>query len=242
MMTRRDALKTALLAGAALAVPAWSRSLSAKPATPPHFPFVLPPLGYEFDALEPLIDAETMAIHHGKHHAAYVLNLNNALEKAPAEFRSKPLEELLSNIADLPPPIRAAVRNNGGGHANHTLFWKTLKKNEGGKPTGELAEAIDKKFGDFATFQKSFGEAAAKVFGSGWAWLVLDAKGELGVESTPNQDSPLMNGKTPLLGLDVWEHAYYLKYQNRRAEYIEAFTNAIDWEFINQEYLTRTKG
>lgn len=249
MMTRREALKTTLLAGAAFAIPKWAAGAQeeknakgeAKPLSQ-HFPFVLPPLGYAFDALEPYIDAETMEIHHDKHHAAYVRNLNEALEKGPEELRTLTLEELLTKTASLPAPIRAAVRNNGGGHANHSLFWKTLKKNEGGKPTGKLAGAINAKFGSFDDFQKAFDTAASKVFGSGWAWLVLDDKKELAIESTPNQDSPIMNGKTSLLGLDVWEHAYYLKYQNRRPEYIKAFANVIDWDFVNQRYLDKIGG
>ncbi|HWL52109.1 MAG TPA: superoxide dismutase [Chthoniobacteraceae bacterium] len=249
MMTRREALKTTLLAGAALAIPNWAaRAAEEKEekgkvsALKQHFPFVLPPLGYAFDALEPYIDAETMELHHGKHHAAYVRNLNEALEKGPEELRKLTLEELLGKTASIPAPIRAAVRNNGGGHANHSLFWRTLKKNEGGKPTGKLADAINAKFGSFEEFQKAFDTAASKVFGSGWAWLVLDEKKELAVESTPNQDSPIMTGKTSLLGLDVWEHAYYLKYQNRRPEYIKAFANVIDWDFVNQRYLEKIGG
>lgn len=195
----------------------------------------LPALPYPHDALEPHIDAQTMEIHHGKHHAAYVNNLNAALEKAP-ELKDKSVEELIADLDSVPEAIRTAVRNNGGGHANHSLFWQILSPNGGGTPTGEIAEAINKAFGSFDKFKEEFSAAAAGRFGSGWAWLVLKKDGELAIYSTPNQDSPIMQGDTPLLGLDVWEHAYYLKYQNRRPEYIAAFWNVVNWDKVNELY------
>ena len=176
-----------------------------------------------------------MEIHHDKHHAAYVNNLNKAIVEFP-ELRKKSIEELVRGLDAVPEKIRTAVRNNGGGHANHTLFWQMMKKNGGGEPKGELAKGIDKSFGSFAKFQEKFTEAATKVFGSGWAWLSLDGEKNLIVESTANQDSPISQGRTPLLGLDVWEHAYYLKYQNRRPEYIGAFYNVINWDFVAERY------
>jgi superoxide dismutase, Fe-Mn family len=196
--------------------------------------FELPQLPYAYDALEPHIDKETMNIHHTKHHNTYVTNLNAALE-GHADLQNKSIEELLSNLEALPESIRTAVRNNGGGHANHSLFWTILSPNGGGEPTGELADAINKKFGSFAAFKEEFTKAATTRFGSGWAWLVVN-NGELEVTSTPNQDSPLMEGKTPILGLDVWEHAYYLKYQNRRPEYIAAFWNIVNWDEVARRY------
>lgn len=194
----------------------------------------LPALPYAFDALEPHIDAQTMEIHHGRHHAAYVNNLNAALEKYPELFE-KSLEDLLASLDSVPEDIRAAVRNNGGGHANHTLFWELMSKNGGGAPSGELAEAIDSTFGSFEKFKEEFAKAGATRFGSGWAWLVVDG-GKLSVMSTPNQDTPIMEGKTPLLGLDVWEHAYYLKYQNKRPDYITAFWNVVNWDEVSKRY------
>ncbi|SFI95710.1 superoxide dismutase [Thermoflavimicrobium dichotomicum] len=195
----------------------------------------LPALPYAKDALEPHIDALTMEIHHGRHHATYVNNLNAALE-GHAELAEKTVEELISNLDQVPESIRTAVRNNGGGHANHTLFWQILSPNGGGEPTGELAAAINETFGSFEKFKEQFTDAAVKRFGSGWAWLVYK-DGKLAVTSTPNQDSPLMEGATPLLGLDVWEHAYYLKYQNKRPDYIKAFWNIVNWEEVNKRYL-----
>jgi Fe-Mn family superoxide dismutase len=195
----------------------------------------LPALPYAFDALEPHIDALTMEIHHGRHHATYVNNLNAALE-GHDDLAAKSVEELISNLNEVPESIRTAVRNNGGGHANHSLFWQILSPNGGGEPTGELAAAINEKFGSFEKFKEQFADAAVKRFGSGWAWLVLQ-NGQLAVTSTPNQDSPLMEGATPLLGLDVWEHAYYLKYQNKRPDYIKAFWNVVNWEEVNKRYL-----
>lgn len=196
--------------------------------------FELPQLPYAYDALEPHIDRETMNIHHTKHHNTYVTNLNKALE-GHADLQGKSLEELISNLDAVPESIRTAVRNNGGGHANHSLFWKILSPNGGGTPSGELLEAINKKFGSFDAFKEEFTKAATGRFGSGWAWLVVN-NGELEVTSTPNQDSPLMEGKTPILGLDVWEHAYYLKYQNRRPEYISAFWNVVNWDEVAKLY------
>ncbi|PLT30998.1 superoxide dismutase [Peribacillus deserti] len=196
--------------------------------------FELPQLPYAYDALEPNIDKETMNIHHTKHHNTYVTNLNNALE-GNEELSSKSVEEVISNLDAVPENVRTAVRNNGGGHANHTLFWQILSPNGGGEPTGELADAINSKFGSFENFKEEFSKAATTRFGSGWAWLAVN-NGEIEVTSTPNQDNPLMEGKTPLLGLDVWEHAYYLKYQNRRPEYINSFWNVVNWEEVNNRY------
>lgn len=196
--------------------------------------FTLPDLPYAYDALEPHIDKETMNIHHTKHHNTYVTNLNAALE-GHADLQNKTIEELISDLDVVPEDIRTAVRNNGGGHANHSLFWKILSPNGGGEPKGELAEKINEKFGSFAAFKEKFEQAAITRFGSGWAWLVLK-NGELEVTSTPNQDNPLMEGATPLLGLDVWEHAYYLKYQNRRPDYVSAFWNVVNWDEVEKNY------
>ena len=196
----------------------------------------LPPLPYAYDALEPYIDARTMEIHHTKHHATYVNNLNAALESADERLRNLSVEELLRRIDEVPESIRTAVRNNGGGHANHTLFWSVMGPGGGGEPTGELAEAISSTFGSFENFKETFSKAAAGRFGSGWAWLVVK-DGKLEVTSTPNQDSPLMEGQVPILGLDVWEHAYYLKYQNRRPEYIQNWWNVVNWADVNRRYL-----
>ena len=196
--------------------------------------FELPQLPYAYDALEPHFDKETMNIHHTKHHNAYVTNLNNALQGQDA-LLSKSVEEVISNLDAVPEAARTAVRNNGGGHANHTLFWQILSPNGGGEPTGELASAINEKFGSFESFKEEFGKAAATRFGSGWAWLAVN-NGALEVTSTPNQDSPLMEGKTPILGLDVWEHAYYLKYQNRRPDYISSFWNVVNWDEVSKRY------
>lgn len=197
-------------------------------------PYTVPPLPYAFDALEPYIDAKTMEIHHDKHHGAYVKNLNAALE-GQAALAKLSVEELISKIDSVPENIRTAVRNNGGGHANHSLFWKIMKKGGGGEPKGEIADAIKSTFGSFNEFKTKFNEAATKRFGSGWAWLQVKG-GKLGIESTANQDNPLMSGAKPVMGIDVWEHAYYLKYQNRRPDYIEAWWNVVNWEQINQNY------
>ncbi len=194
----------------------------------------LPALPYAFDALAPHIDAKTMEIHHGKHHQAYVTNLNAALEKAP-ELAGKSLDDLLRDLNAVPESIRTAVRNNGGGHWNHALFWTLMAPNAGGEPTGDVAAAIAKAFGDFATFREKFQAAAMGRFGSGWAWLVSD-RGALTIESSANQDNPLMEGKTAILGLDVWEHAYYLNYQNRRADYVGAWWNVVNWNEVTAHY------
>ena len=207
----------------------------------------LPDLPYDFNALEPYIDEQTMRIHHGKHHNAYVMNLNAALE-GHADLAGRSLEDLIANVADAPDPIRTAVRNNGGGHINHSLFWASLAPSGsggGGEPTGALADAISRDFGDFEKFKGSFNKAAATRFGSGWAWLTVDGAGKLCVCSTPNQDNPTMRNiaecpGTPILGLDVWEHAYYLKYQNRRPEYISAFWSIVNWQTVAQRFDTLT--
>ncbi len=196
--------------------------------------FTLPPLPYPADSLEPHIDKTTMEIHHGKHHNAYVTNLNKALESA-ANLSGKSLEELLANnCAIVPENIRTAVRNNAGGHANHSFFWPILSGKAGGAPTGEIASVIQSNFGSFDSFKEKFNAAAAGRFGSGWAWLLKDGSGKFEITSTANQDSPLMEGKKPILGLDVWEHAYYLKYQNRRPEYISAWWNVVNWNEVNK--------
>src|SRR5699024_243349 len=196
--------------------------------------FELPELPYAYDALEPTIDKETMNIHHTKHHNTYVNNLNAALE-GYADLQSKSLEDIISDLDALPEDIRTAVRNNGGGHANHSLFWKALSPNSGRAPSGELADKINVIFDRFDEFKETFQKAAAGRFGSGWAWLVLD-NGNIDVISTTNQDNPIMEGKTPLLGLDVWEHAYYLKYQNRRPEYAKAFWDKVNWDEVTKNY------
>ena len=201
--------------------------------------FVLPPLPYPTNALEPFIDAKTMEIHHGKHHQAYINNANAKLEGHPA-LTSKSAEEIISNLAAVPEDIRTVIRNNAGGHANHSLFWTILAPHTGAEPTGELAAAINSTFGSFATFKEKFAAAATTRFGSGWAWLSSD-KGKLLIESTPNQDSPLREGRTPLLGLDVWEHAYYLHYQNRRPDYIAAFWNIVNWPEVARRYAEAKK-
>lgn len=197
--------------------------------------YTLPKLPYAYDALEPHIDARTMEIHHTKHHQGYVDKLNKALEKY-TDLQNKSLEELLQSLDAVPEEIRTAVRNNGGGHYNHSLFWKIMKKDGGGDPNGMLAEAINKNFGDFSKFKEEFTKAATTRFGSGWAWLLLDKEGKLAVTSTPNQDSPILEGLHPILGLDVWEHAYYLKYQNRRPDYIEAWWSVVNWDEVENNF------
>jgi len=234
MMTRRKALKLTSLTTAACAIalkpnPAIAQAAAASPSGP----FKVPPLPYSYDALEPHIDAKTMEIHHDKHHAAYVTNLNKAIADAP-DLANKPIETILKDLNSVPEKVRTAVRNQGGGHYNHTLFWQMMKK-DGGEPSGDLAKALDKSFGSFSGFKEKLTEAATKVFGSGWAWLVLDGS-DLKIQSTPNQDSPISQGTKPLLGLDVWEHAYYLKYQNRRPDYIKAWFNVINWDFVADRY------
>ncbi|VEF47792.1 superoxide dismutase [Bacillus freudenreichii] len=196
--------------------------------------YELPQLPYEYDALEPHIDKETMNIHHTKHHNTYVTNLNNAVA-GNSELEGKSVEELIADLDSVPESIRTAVRNNGGGHANHSLFWKLLSPQGGGEPSGDLKDAIESKFGSFEKFKEQFEAAGAGRFGSGWAWLIVD-NGELAITSTPNQDSPVMEGKKPILGLDVWEHAYYLKYQNRRPDYMKAFWNVVNWNEVQKLY------
>lgn len=265
MLTRRELLSAALLSAATLAA---ARAAHAQgppappnltiPPTPPAAtgPFFLPPLPYAYDALEPYIDAETMHIHHDKHHAAYVKNLNEAVvAKQPARPASEAVQfpdasSLIVNLLTNPfldssltrvTPLFTAIRNNGGGHYNHSLFWTLMKKGGGGKPTRDMAAAIDKHFGSYTQFQDAFTKAALGRFGSGWAWLTLAPDSTLTVESTPNQDSPLMYGRTPLLGIDVWEHAYYLKYQNKRADYIAAWYNTINWDTVNDRFTQASK-
>ena len=194
----------------------------------------LPPLPYDFAALEPHIDAQTMQIHHGKHHQAYINNLNAALEKHP-ELQSKSVDDLISNLSAVPEDIRGAVRNNGGGHSNQSAFWKMMGPHAGGSPSGALAEAINSAFGSLDTFKEQFAKAGVGRFGSGWAWLI-DTGGKLAIESTANQDNPLMDGKRPIFGIDVWEHAYYLKYQNRRPDYIAAWWNVVNWAEVSRLY------
>ncbi len=196
-------------------------------------PYELPPLPYPADALEPHIDAQTMTIHHDKHHGTYVTNVNAALDGT--EWADKPIEEVVKNLASIPEDKRTAVRNNGGGHYNHTLFWESMAPNGGGEPDGALAQAIASTFGDFASFQAEIKKAGLGRFGSGWSWLVHDGSG-LAVVSSPNQDNPLTDGKTPLLGVDVWEHAYYLKYQNRRPDYIDAWWNTVNWAKVAERF------
>ena len=196
--------------------------------------FQLPELPYGFDALEPHIDAATMQIHHGKHHQTYVNNLNAAIEKAP-ELEGKSLEELMRGIDSVPESVRSAVRNNGGGHWNHSMFWKVMAPGAGGKPEGSLGSAIDRDFGGFDKFKEQWAAAGTGRFGSGWVWLINDRR-KLQITSTPNQDNPLMEGKTAILGLDVWEHAYYLKYQNKRPDYITAWWNVVDWKAVGESF------
>jgi Fe-Mn family superoxide dismutase len=233
MINRRQAIqRTALVAGAVAVAP----SVLAQPAPAAATgPFTLAPLPYAADSLEPFIDAQTMTIHHDRHHLAYITNLNKAVA-GNAALATKSVEDLVRNLDKVSADIKTAIRNHGGGHYNHDLFWKSLKKNNGAGPKGELARAIDSKFGSFAKFQEEFTKAATTQFGSGWAWLTIDAAKDIRVEQTANQDVPLSAGRTPLLGLDVWEHAYYLKYQNKRADYIAAFYNVINWDFVAERY------
>lgn len=196
--------------------------------------YELPPLPYDYSALEPHIDTETMKLHHDKHHGTYVSNLNGAIEKHPELGKHAP-EDLLRNLSEVPEDVRAVVRNNGGGHVNHTMFWNIMKPNGGGEPTGKIGEQLKKDFGSFDAFKKTFNETTAKQFGSGWGWLIWDT-GKLKIVTTPNQDSPFSQGFFPILGNDVWEHAYYLKYQNRRPEYLAAWWNTVNWDEINKRY------
>ncbi|MFA5060119.1 MAG: superoxide dismutase [Candidatus Omnitrophota bacterium] len=200
----------------------------------------LPTLPYAYDALEPHIDAKTMEIHHTKHHQTYITNLNNALA-GKAALEGKSVEALIADLNAVPEDIRTAVRNNGGGHANHSLFWKLMKKGGGGEPKGALLEAINQAFGSLAAFKEKFETAAKTRFGSGWAWLSVDKTGKLEVSSTANQDSPIMDGKKPILGVDVWEHAYYLKYQNRRPDYLAAFWNVVNWDTVAENFTAASK-
>jgi len=196
--------------------------------------FEVPSLPYDYNALEPYIDTQTMQVHHDKHHAAYVTNLNNAVNNT--DLASKNVDDILRHISDVPQNIRTAVQNNAGGHSNHSMFWAIMKPNGGGEPTGALANAIQQAFGSFDQFKAAFNDAGVKRFGSGWTWLVLDQNGKLSVMSTANQDSPLMNGLYPVMGNDVWEHAYYLKYQNRRPDYLAAWWNVVNWDEIARRY------
>ena len=235
-MSRRQLMFAATGIAAMAAVPRTVFAQAAAPAPAPAAaagPFTLPPLNYAFNVFEPHIDAKTMEIHHGKHHATYVANLNAALEGT--EWMDRPIDEVLANLDDLPADKQTAVRNNGGGHANHTLFWESLSPNGGGEPSGALAEAVQSAFGGFDGLKKEMVDAGTKRFGSGWSWLVSNGGG-LSVVSTPNQDTPLMEGKTPLLGIDVWEHAYYLEYQNRRPDYLAAIWNVVDWDAVGARF------
>ncbi len=202
--------------------------------------FELPPLPYDYNALEPYIDTQTMQLHHDKHHATYVTNLNNALKDSP--LASLQPEEVLLRINEVPEATRTAVRNNGGGHANHSMYWQIMKPNGGGEPTGDIAQAITSSFGSFDAFKTAFNDAATKQFGSGWAWVTLGQDGKLQITSSANQDSPLLNGVYPIFGNDVWEHAYYLKYQNRRPEYLNNWWNVVNWDEINKRYAQAKQG
>jgi len=267
MMTRRQALKTTAIATAVAATA--PTMLAQNPPLVTGQPlitnsaslFSLPPLPYAMDALEPHIDAQTMEIHHGRHHKAYVDNLNKAVADFP-ELGKRSVEDLVRDLDSVPEKIRTAVRNNGGGHYNHSLFWQVMSKTGGGEPKGELAKSIEKSFGSFSAFKEAFGKSGLGQFGSGWAWLVTGTAGDLSIESSPNQDSPMMkppvdkemadfakrygsgklvSAKVPLLGLDVWEHAYYLKYQNKRADYIAAWWNVVNWDFVAERYAKLAK-
>ncbi len=229
-LTRRQLLQVAGAGAATLAL----RPLSAFAAEEKKAGFTLPKLPYDYSALEPHIDAQTMTIHHDKHHQAYVTNLNTAL-KGQDDLLKMGIVDLLRDIAKVPQAIRAAVTNNGGGHANHTMFWEIMGPKGGGQPKGELAKDIDDAFGGFDKFQAQLSDAGVKRFGSGWAWLVLD-KGKLAILSTANQDSPYMKGQTPIMGIDVWEHAYYLKYQNRRPDYVKAWWNTVNGDVVAERY------
>ncbi len=240
MMTRRQAIKSTALTAVACSVTApllaqTARVVGGADAAPPAGPFTLPPLPYAKDALEPYIDAMTMEIHHGRHHAAYVANLNKAVAGHP-ELANKSVEDLLRNMSTLPADLQTAIRNQGGGHANHSLFWQMLAKNERQHAKGPLLQVMEKRWVNFEGFKEAFGAAAATVFGSGWAWLTINDKKVIRIETTPNQDTPIMAGRTPLLGLDLWEHAYYLKYQNKRPQYIAAFFNVINWDWVENRY------
>jgi len=241
-MNRRSILK-GLASGAGLAISGASFrpcALAQVSAPVPGGSYTLPPLPYTYDALEPYIDAETMHLHHDKHHASYVEHLNAAVAGHP-EVAGKSVEELLAHLDTVPESIRTAIRNQGGGDANHSFWWPTLSRSGGDSPKAELAKEIDAQFGSFDQFQEKFSKAATGVFGSGWAWLTLGGEGKLQIETTANQDSPITNGRTPILGLDVWEHAYYLKYQNRRPEYVAAFFHVVNWDFVSGQYAAARK-
>ena len=235
MATRRDACRTIGIALAALYVNDFTASDTSATSPESTPPYSLPKLPYATDALEPYIDAETMTIHHDKHHAAYVNNLNNAIIAYPA-LAKLPVDELITKLDAVPEASRTVIRNNAGGHANHSFFWQLMTKNASGAPNSEVAKAIDSKFGGFTSFQEQFTKAALGVFGSGWAWLTLDKNHQLNIEITANQENPRMSGRIPLLGIDVWEHAYYLKYQNRRADYVNAFYKVIAWDFVAEQF------
>ena len=253
VLDRRQMLRASLAAAVAATLPGKARghseSLGALPgrSLPRHrldqalglqeqrYPFTLPELPYALDALEAAIDAQTMEIHHGRHHQGYVNNLNRALENQPS-LQGRPLAELVASWESLPEPVRTAVRNHGGGHLNHALFWPSFSESGGGEPAGGLGDAIRGRFGSFSAFRDQFSGATGSVFGSGWGWLVRDGTGDLDIVTTPNQDNPLSQGLTPLLGLDVWEHAYYLRYQNRRADYIQAFWSVVNWGEVQRRF------
>jgi len=242
-LSRRDALKTLTAGAALLGLGLWgdrsaARAAGADAISTPQV-FALPKLAYAYDALEPHIDAKTMEIHYTKHHQTYITNANKALESLPA-LRGLSGEDLLNKLNDAPEAVRTLLRNNVGGHVNHSFFWQIIGPSAGGEPKGELGAAIGSTFGKFETFQAQFADAATKRFGSGWAWLVY-GKGKLSVTSTANQDSPLLEGTVPVVGLDVWEHAYYLKYQNRRPDYIKAFWNVVNWDRAEANYRTAKK-
>lgn len=250
LTTRRQALKT--LTATAFAATTLGRftALAQTPSAPatatpvkpsPTGPFTLPPLPYPYEALEPHIDAETMHLHHDKHHATYVVKLNAALAETPSFSAGTNVDDLLKNLPNVPESIRTAVRNNGGGHSNHSLFWQTLSPKGGGAPQGELAKAFTSDLGGFDKFKQDAAKLGANLFGSGWVWLVLDDGKKLNLLSAPNQDSPLLGGHYPLFGIDVWEHAYYLKYHNVRADYIAAIWNVVNWDFIAQRYTAALK-
>ena len=229
-------LSTVFIACSSVAdAPNANASSSSTIAQAPTEEFTLPPLPYDYSALEPYIDEQTMTIHHDRHHAGYVKNLNSAIANYP-DLQGQSVESLLQNLDTLPEDIRTTVRNNGGGHANHTMFWESMTPDAPGEPSGAIAEAINDQFGDFATFQEAFNTAGKTQFGSGWAWLVLNPEGNLEITSTANQDSPILSGNQPLLGNDVWEHAYYLNYQNKRGDYLDAWWNTVNWDVVNERY------
>lgn len=245
-MNRRTLLKSAGMATGMIvasnsAIPLFARSTETPtpPTLPGVAPFTLPSLPYSYDALEPFFDAETMHLHHDKHHASYVEKLNAAVASDPSLAHHR-LTDMLNSLDSIPEPLRSSIRNQGGGHANHSFWWPILAKNGAREPKGELAKDIDQRFGSFSRFQEQMTKAAIGVFGSGWAWLNLDSQGKLLIETTANQDSPVTLRRTPILGVDIWEHAYYLKYQNRRPEYLQAFFQVVNWEYVSAEY-ARTK-